>query len=224
MSNIIYSIFRNKKVNLSKLWQFGFEQTESDYIYSKVLSESGFILTVHITKQGEISSEIIDPSLNEPYTLHLTDGVTGGFVETVKYQYQETLLEIADKCFESNIFQTKQAKELIDHIRSTYGDELEFLWEKFPNNAIWRRKDTQKWYGALLIVSKEKLGIPCKESAEILDFRISPEELETLVDHISYFPGYHMNKKRWCTIILDGSVPFEEICRRVDASYQLATK
>ena len=81
MSNIIYSIFRNKKVNLSKLWQFGFEQTESDYIYSKVLSESGFILTVHITKQGEISSEIIDPSLNEPYTLHLTDGVTGGFVE-----------------------------------------------------------------------------------------------------------------------------------------------
>ena len=33
MSNIMYSIFSNKKVNLSKLLQFGFVQTESGYIY-----------------------------------------------------------------------------------------------------------------------------------------------------------------------------------------------
>ena len=37
-------------------------------------------------------------------------------------------------------------------------------------------------------------------------------------------PGWHMNKKHWCTIILDGSVPFKEICRRIDASYLLATQ
>ena len=28
-----------------------------------------------------------------------------------------------------------------------------------------------------------------------------------------------MNKKHWYTVILDGSVPFEEICRRIDESY-----
>ena len=38
-----------------------------------------------------------------------------------------------------------------------YCDELEFLWQKFPDNAVWRRKDNKKWYGALLTVSKEKL-------------------------------------------------------------------
>ncbi len=224
MSNIMYSIFNNKKVNLSRLLQFGFVQTESGYIYRKTLSESGFLLNVHITPQGEISTEMIDPSLNELYTLHLVDNATGGFVETVKYEYQETLLEISSQCFQADIFQSKQSNELIDYIRKTYGDELEFLWEKFPKNAIWRRKDTQKWYGILLTVSKQKLGLPCDKSVEVLDFRVLPEELESLVDYKTYFPGYHMNKKHWCTIILDGSVPFEKICNRIDASYLLAIK
>ncbi len=71
---------------------------------------------------------------------------------------------------------------------------------------------------------KAKTGLPDDETVEIFDFRILPEELEALVDYKTYFPGYHMNKKHWCTIILDGTVPFEEICRRIDASYLLAIK
>jgi predicted DNA-binding protein (MmcQ/YjbR family) len=33
--------------------------------------------------------------------------------------------------------------------------------------------------------------------------------------------GYHMNKKHWNTILLDGSVPDKEICSWIDHSYQL---
>ena len=35
-------------------------------------------------------------------------------------------------------------------------------------------------------------------------------------------PGYHMNKKHWNTVILNGSVPAPEIERMVDHSYALA--
>ena len=76
----------------------------------------------------------------------------------------------------------------------------------------------------ILTVPKQKLGLSDDKTVEIFDFRILPEELEALVDYKTYFPGYHMNKKHWCTIILDGIVPFEEICRRIDASYLLAIK
>ena len=58
------------------------------------------------------------------------DHATGGFVETVKYEYQEVLLEIAAQCFQTDIFQLKQSNKLIDYVRKIYGDELEFLWEK----------------------------------------------------------------------------------------------
>ena len=37
-------------------------------------------------------------------------------------------------------------------------------------------------------------------------------------------PGYHMNKKHWNTIKLDGSVPNEEIKAMIDHSYVLVVK
>lgn len=37
-------------------------------------------------------------------------------------------------------------------------------------------------------------------------------------------PGYHMNKRHWNTVILDGSVPDSEIERMIDRSYGLVVK
>ena len=34
-------------------------------------------------------------------------------------------------------------------------------------------------------------------------------------------PGYHMNKKHWNTVVLDGSVPDREVLAMVDHSYDL---
>ena len=37
-------------------------------------------------------------------------------------------------------------------------------------------------------------------------------------------PGYHMNKKHWNTVVLDGTVPTEEIRQWIDLSYELVVK
>lgn len=37
-------------------------------------------------------------------------------------------------------------------------------------------------------------------------------------------PGYHMNKKHWNTILIDGSIPTCEIERMIDSSYELVVK
>lgn len=39
--------------------------------------------------------------------------------------------------------------------------------------------------------------------------------------HAAVRPGYHMNKEHWNTILLDGSVPGEEIMAWIDESYDL---
>jgi len=115
-------------------------------------------------------------------------------------------------------------KKIIQHIQDTYHDELEFLWPHFPNNAVFRRKDTNKWYCALLVLSKRKLGLNSDEVIDILDLKANPTEIERMVDGQKYFSGYHMNKKHWYTICLDGSVPLEEIFQRIDTSYKLSVK
>lgn len=40
----------------------------------------------------------------------------------------------------------------------------------------------------------------------------------------SIIPGYHMNKKHWNTIILDGSVPIKIIKESIQNSYDLVAK
>ncbi len=40
----------------------------------------------------------------------------------------------------------------------------------------------------------------------------------------SVIPGYHMNKKHWNTVILDGTVPDKEIFSWIDHSYELVMK
>jgi predicted DNA-binding protein (MmcQ/YjbR family) len=40
----------------------------------------------------------------------------------------------------------------------------------------------------------------------------------------SVTPGYHMNKKHWNTVLMDGSVPDKEIFSWVDHSYNLIKK
>jgi len=45
--------------------------------------------------------------------------------------------------------------------------------------------------------------------------------LELREKYRSVIPGYHMNKKHWNTILLDGSVPDKEVFSWIDHSYDL---
>lgn len=40
----------------------------------------------------------------------------------------------------------------------------------------------------------------------------------------SVIPGYHMNKKHWNTVFLDGSIPDKEVFSWIDLSYDLVKK
>ena len=217
-------LFQRKRFSAEKLLAYGFQRQEEAYVYRRQLRESGFWLTVIVTEKGAVQAEIIDPALNEPYTLHLAKNATGTFVGAVRAEYEEALREIACRCFVPNVFQWEQSKRLLDYVRKTYGSEAEYLWERFPENAVWRRRDNRKWFGLLMVVAAEKLGLPDRGSLEILGIRMEPEELNRLADGKRYFRGYHMNKKHWATVILDGSVSQEELRRRIDDSYRLAKK
>jgi predicted DNA-binding protein (MmcQ/YjbR family) len=52
--------------------------------------------------------------------------------------------------------------------------------------------------------------------------KCDPEEAIQLRDaHACVLPGYHMNKKHWNTILVDGTVSDKELQQWIDASYHL---
>ena len=214
--------FKNKTVNLEKLLKFGFERVEGRYIYRTQILDNQFKMTVKVDENGEVKTELFDLEAEEIYTLHLIADASGEFVGRVRSEYEKVLEEICKKCFVSSIFGRQIAKKVIEYARERYGDELEFLWERYPDAAVLRRKDNQKWYALFMTISKSKLGLDSNEPAEIIDLRFDVDELPQKVDGKRYFLGYHMNKKHWITMLLDGSVPIEEILKQIDKSYGLA--
>jgi predicted DNA-binding protein (MmcQ/YjbR family) len=45
--------------------------------------------------------------------------------------------------------------------------------------------------------------------------------LELREKYASVIPGYHMNKKHWNTVLIDGTIPDKEILEWIDNSYDL---
>ena len=224
MNAIIGEIFKKKVIDYDKLLQYGFVLNKENYEFNTDIFDGQMSLSVYVDSQGNIKTQVVELETQEQYTLFLAEDAVGSFVGGVRREYLRVLRDIADKCCVTQVFKSKHSQDVIEYVRTKYGDELEFLWKKFDDNAIWRRKDNGKWYGLILIVPKSKLGIDSAEKIEIIGLRISPQEVESLIDNKRYYPAYHMNKKSWITICLDGSMEIEEIYRRIDDSYVLALK
>lgn len=86
-------------------------------------------------------------------------------------------------------------------------------YEDFPFGAeitIFKVKD--KWFGLLTE----------REGSLQINLKCDPDEALILRDLFkSVVPGYHMNKKHWNTIILDGTIPEKEIEAMIYSSYVL---
>ena len=218
----INNFIKDKKIDFKKLEEFGFELIDNSYYYYTSLLKNQFKMSVKISLDNSIFTEIIDTETNEPYILHLFEIKRSGYSEKVYKAYSKVLEKIKKECFEDEIFKANYTKEIIHYVKNKYGDELEFLWEKSPKNAVVRRKSSKKWYAVILTVSKRKLNLDSDKIIEVINLHNIAEKIEKLIDNKRYFPAYHMNKKYWCTICLDGTVELKEIYKLIDISYELA--
>lgn len=213
--------FKDRKINYDRLVEYGFILKEDNYYYEKIINDGVFKIVIEINKQQKIA-KVIDLLNDQEYNLVDVKGVTGNFVGKIKEIYETLINDIIDKCSDVDVFKSRQTIAIINYVKAKYDNDLEFLWKKSPKNAIWRNQNNRKWYGAVLVISKDKLKIESNEMVEILDLRYQKNDIKNIIDNYKIFPGYHMNKDNWITIILDGRVELEEIYQLIDNSYQLS--
>ena len=208
--------------NSDKLLKYGFECIGGEYVYTTDIFDNQFLLTVTINESG-LTTTLLEKEIQEVYTLHLVSSASGKFVNRVREEFYKVIDDINEHCSD-NPTKNELVTQIHDYVLQKYGDAPEYLWEKYPDASIIRRKDTQKWYALFMNVSLKKLSLDDDKVVPIIDIRYDANELPTKVDNKHYFPGYHMNKKHWITVILDGSVAIEEIYDLIDKSYNLAKK
>lgn len=55
-----------------------------------------------------------------------------------------------------------------------------------------------------------------------INIKAKPEKVEEYLElYSACIPAYHMNKKHWVTVILDGSIPRKELIQMMEDSYNL---
>ncbi len=202
---------------------FGFIPTPKGQSYSRPIMEGQFVCAVTLSDDG-VDVRVLESDTDEEYHLFRVKDAVGGFVGQMREEAELLLKEIAATCCKREIFKSEQTKRLISYAKKAYGDEVEHLWADTPENGILRRKDSQKWYAAILTVSAKRLGLAFDEKVEVVNLHTLPEKLPTLLDGASVFLGYHMNKKHWYSVLLDGSIADERLFALVDESYRLSKK
>ena len=110
--------------------------------------------------------------------------------------------------------------DLYSYIKKKYNADPEYLWRRFPGYAAFRHSDNAKWFAIIMDVSPKKLGLPGTELRDIINVKLTdPILVDYLVQQPGYFRGYHISRGNWVSILLDGTVPLDEICRWLDDSY-----
>lgn len=111
-------------------------------------------------------------------------------------------------------------EEIFEYVKKQYGTVPEYLWSSSPDSAVLRHKNG-KWYAVIMNVKRPILGLDGDDTVDILDVKCDPEMTSMLIRSYGFLPGYHMNKKNWLTILLDGSVEESKILDFLDMSYDL---
>ena len=95
--------------------------------------------------------------------------------------------------------------DLFRHAAETYGDTPEYLWQRDPRSCVLRHPQNARWYAVFLSVAGSKLGLKDNSPVDIMDIKLPPDDTALLTAEQGLIPAYHMNKKHWLTVVLDGS-------------------
>ena len=117
---------------------------------------------------------------------------------------------------------TSLRQSVLDYVKKKYKSEIEYLWYRYPDYAVFRHEDNKKWYGLVMDIPRHKLGLSGDEIVDILNVKLDDYLLRDLLIHREgFFPGYHISRGNWISILLDGTVPMEEITDLIDTSFEV---
>lgn len=97
--------------------------------------------------------------------------------------------------------------------------EAEYPWA--DRNLIFRHRENRKWFAVILEVPYSKLGITDDGIVDVLNLKCDAILAGTLRTQQGFHPAYHMNKEKWISIRLDGTVSEETIANLIAVSYDL---
>lgn len=219
--SIEQEIFNTYEVIEDKLVEYGFKYKENKLEYVINILNDKFKIIIEY--DNEIKGKIIDLEFGDEYTNYRRENL-GEFNTNIKYEFIKILTDIRDKCFIKSNFMFPQTRRINDFIYNYYKVKPEFLWDKYPGFAVYRK--TKKWFALIgnVLECKVNKNKDSNKMIEVINVKVSENEIDSYLSKKGYYEAYHMNKRNWVSIILDDSLSDDDIKNMIIKSYDIVNE
>ena len=178
---------------------------------------------MRITVEGsDLRFQVFDQETGDLYPQVHMESMRGTFVGSVREACLEVLYDIRKASFEVQEFLCPQTKRILTRVQQKYENQLEYLWEKSPDTAVLRHDDNQKWYAVLMKIFWEKLDKSREGQVEVVNLK--HDQVADLLVEKGIYPAFHMNKRYWISLPLDGTLSDEQVLELFERSWFLTSK
>src|SRR5574344_979746 len=194
---------------------YGFTLDQDNLYFKQVnLKNKAFYAKIYIS-QNSFVIKPFDVATNIEYTLINSPRATGTFVGDLRHNIEEIYTDIINKCTHSNNIKDK----LVNYLTTSYDVIKESPWAEYSSFITFKNKTNKKWFGLIMTVKASVFNIKADSNLDIINLKLDPAHILKLIDNKHYFKAYHMNKKYWISIVLNGYDDFETLKKLVRESY-----
>ncbi|WP_156021210.1 MmcQ/YjbR family DNA-binding protein [Streptococcus ruminantium] len=210
------------QIHLPSLLPFGFTFSDNRYTYREFFMDGQFEAVVEVDEAGQLSSLVWDCEMKEVYTAHQVTAPAGAFVHQVREGYQAILTRVVETCCIALPFSKDQTNRIAQLIKEQWGDLPDYPFAKLPSYGAFRHPNNNKWYALVSQIPRDKLdGSGSQEEVEIVNLKVDAREIAELLSQSGIYPAYHMSKKSWVSVLLDGTVEDQTIFALLEKSRDL---
>ena len=217
----MFEIFKAYQFNSKKAKEYGFLEKQGVWTYSSTILQGDFLMKITV-EDSDLTFQVFDQETGELYPQVHMESMRGTFVGSVREACLEVLYSIRKACFEVQEFLCPQTKRIMTLVQEKYGNQLEYLWEKSPDTAVLRHEDNQKWYAILMRIPWDRLDKGREGLVEAVNLK--HDQVAALLSQKGIYPAFHMNKRYWISLALDGTLSDEEVLDLLETSWNLTLK
>ena len=217
-------IFLSYSVDRAKLVPYGFKRHDDAYVFEKDFKSGAFTAVVSVDQSGNVTGKVVEKEFEDEYTQVHVDAAQGAFVSEIRSAYGDILLDIRGHCFLKQPFISQQANRIAQRIEKEYGEiaDYPFSEDRYKSCGVFRFKGNGKWYALVMNIERKRFeNIESDDRTDVLNVKIDVSKRTELLDTKGIFPAYHMNKQKWISVILDGSLSDDYIMNLIGVSRDL---
>ncbi|MBR1582098.1 MAG: MmcQ/YjbR family DNA-binding protein [Bacilli bacterium] len=219
-------VFNRFKFDFNKLINYGFQLNENqEYDFKTIFFDDDFLLEIIVNKNNEVKTNVYDNETNEIFYMFNNEKINTSFVGLLREEAKDILIDIREKCCVETLFNSEQANRIVEKIKNKFDEMPDFPFTDMDQYCIFRRQDNKKWYALFMNVKEKSIFKNSSEKfIDVLNIKIQEDKLDDLLKINGIREAYHMNKKKWVTILLNDLLDDETVLELVGISRELVKK